>query len=107
MIPDTTKQDELLTQAHDSLGHHEEKATWESLHHQFYWPHMYRQHVKSYYECQIRNIAKICLSITTPPPSAVFTIVNIDIMLIPQVKGHYYIVLGRDKLSKYIEGRAL
>jgi hypothetical protein len=55
VIFDSTKRDELLKQAHESLGHHGEKATWESLRTRFYWPQMYqdvRQHVKSCHECQ-------------------------------------------------------
>ena len=110
VILDSTKREELLEQAHESLGHHGEKATWETLRNRFYWPQMYqdvRQHVKSCHECQIRSTFKAHLPITTPPPSTVFTKVHIDIMLMPQARGYRYIVLARDDLSKYVEGRAL
>jgi len=66
-----------------------------------------RHHVKSCHECQIRNIAKIHIPITTPPPSTMFTKVHIDIMHMPVARGYRYIVLARDDLSKYVEGRAL
>jgi hypothetical protein len=70
----------------DSIGF---KCTW-----------MYvRQHVKSCHECQIRNTAKAHLSMTTPPPSIIFTKVHIDIMPMPPARGYQYIVLARD-LSK-------
>ena len=41
VIFDSAKWSKLLEQAHESLGHHGEKATWESLCHRFYWPQMY------------------------------------------------------------------
>ena len=99
-----------MNMAHESLGHHGEKATWENLHTRFYWPQIYqniRHHVKSCHECQIRSTMKVHLPITTPPPSTMFTKVHMDIMLMPPAKGYRYIVLAQDDLSKYVEGRAL
>ena len=66
-----------------------------------------RQHIKSCHECQIRSTVKAHLPITAPPPSTVFTKVHIDIMLMPQARGYWYIVLARGDLSKYVKGRAL
>ena len=96
--------------AHESLGHHGEKATWENLCTHFYWPQMYQNichHVKSCHECQIRSTMKVHLPITIPPPSTMFTKVHMDIMLMPPAKEYRYIVLAQDDLSKYVEGRAL
>jgi transposase InsO family protein len=96
--------------AHESLGHHGEKATWEHLRTRFYRPQMsqdVRHHVKSCHKCQIQNTTKVHLPITTPPPSTIFTNVHIDIMLMPLAKGFQYLVLALDGLTKYVEGRAL
>ena len=40
VIFDTDKRQELLNMAHESLGHHGEKTTWENLRTRFYWPQM-------------------------------------------------------------------
>jgi transposase InsO family protein len=110
VIFDTDKQQELMNMAHESLGHHGEKATWENLCTLLYWPQMYQDihhHVKSCHKCQIHRTMKVHLPITTPPPSTMFTKVHMDIILMPPAKGYCYIVLARDDLSKCIEGRAL
>ena len=100
----------LLTQAHEELGHHGTRATWEHMRHRFYWPSMYRDtthHVKSCHECQIRSTQKVHLPITISPPATVFTKVHIDVMHMPAARGYQYIVVARDDLTKYAEARAL
>ena len=64
-------------------------------------------HVKSCHECQIRTTQKAHLPITISPPAMVFTKVHIDIMYMPNAKGFRYLVVARDNLSKFVEGRAL
>ena len=83
--------------AHESLGHHREKATGEKLYTHFYWPQMdqdIHHHGKSCHECQIHSTMKVYLPITTPPPSTIFTKVHMNIMLMPLAKGYHYIVLA-------------
>ena len=82
--------------AHESLGHHGEKATWKNLRTHFYWPQMYQNichRVKSCHECQICSTMKM-QPVTTPPPFTMFTKVHMDIMLMPPAKGYHYIVLA-------------
>jgi len=42
VIFDKDKRAQLLNQAHELLGHHRKKATWENLRHRFYWPQIYQ-----------------------------------------------------------------
>lgn len=100
----------ILKQAHEELGHHGEFSTWETIRYRFFWPYLLadvRHHVQSCHECQIRSTKKIHIPITVSTPATLFVKVYIDIMNMPTAHGYRYIVLARDDLSRYVEGRAL
>jgi transposase InsO family protein len=110
VILDKARRLTLMTQAHDDLGHHGAKATWENLRTRFYWPTLHKDvihHVKSCHECQIQSTKKIHIPITISPPITVFSKVHLDVMYMPKARGYQYIIVARDDLSKYVEGRAL
>ena len=90
VIFDLPKRLELLTQAHEQLGHKGERVTWEIIQHHFYWPFIFkdvRHHVTSYHECQIRNTQKIHIPVTILTPATIFSKVHLDIMYMPNAGG--------------------
>jgi transposase InsO family protein len=100
----------ILTKAHEELGHHGEYSTWELIRYRFFWPYLLadvRHHVQSCHECQIRSTKKMHIPVTVSTPATLFVKVYIDIMNMPTAHGYRYIVLARDDLSRYVEGRAL
>jgi transposase InsO family protein len=110
VVFDPEKRATILTQAHEELGHRGEAATWETVRLRFFWPYLFsdvRHHVQSCHPCQIRSTAKMHIPITISAPSTIFVKVYIDIMHMPPAQGFKYIVLARDDLSRYVEGRPL
>jgi len=90
--------------------HRGEAATWETIRLRFFWPHLFldvQHHVQSCHPCQIRSTMKMHIPITVSTPSTIFVKVYIDIMHMPPAQGYKYIVLARDDLSQYVEGRPL
>jgi hypothetical protein len=101
---------QLLTQAHEDLGHRGVQAVFDTVRIRFYWPHLYsdiKHHVASCHECQIRSTKRVEIPLTVSTPATLFSKVYIDIMLMPRSKGYRYIVAARDDLSRATEGRAL
>jgi hypothetical protein len=101
---------QLLTNAHEELGHRGVQVVFDTVRLRFYWPHLYsdiKHHVASCHECQIRSTKRVEIPLTISTPATLFSKVYIDVMLMPRRKGYRYIVAARDDLSRATEGRAL
>jgi transposase InsO family protein len=102
---------EILTQAHEDLGHRGEQAVFETIRERYYWPHLRQDinhHVRSCHQCQIRSTVKMKIPITVSAPATLFTKVYVDVMdMTESTQGHKYIVCARDDLSRATECRAL
>jgi hypothetical protein len=111
VILDHERRLEILTQAHESLGHRGEQAVFETLRERFYWPHLrqdIKHHVRSCHQCQIRSTVKMKIPVTISAPATIFTKVYVDVMdMTESIHGHKYIVCARDDLSRATECRAL
>lgn len=110
VVLETEKRVQIMTQAHEELGHRGEFAVYEQLKKRFYWPHMrahVRHHIQSCHQCQIRDVKRIELPLTVSTPATLFSKVYIDVMLMPKARGYRYIVAARDDLSRASEGRAM
>lgn len=104
------RQNKILNQAHEELGHRGVKSVFETLRTRFYWPAMWasiKSHVASCHECQIRSTIKLEIPLTISAPVALFSKVYIDVMNMPTADGFKYIVAARDDLSRASEGKAL
>ena len=111
VILDHARRLEILTQAHESLGHRGEQSVFETVRERYFWPHLrmdIKHHVQSCHQCQIRSTAKMKIPITVSTPATIFTKVYVDVMEMTEShQGFKYIVCARDDLSRASEGRAL
>ena len=110
VIFDKNQRLDILSRAHEGLGHRGEQAVFETIRIRFFWPHMFndvRHHVRSCHECQIRSTKRTEVPLTISTPSTVWSKIYVDIMLMPLAKGYRYIVAARDDLTRASEGRAL
>jgi hypothetical protein len=110
VIFDTDKRISILIGAHEDLGHKGVQSTFETIRYRFFWPHMYtdvKHHVQSCHDCQIRTTKRMHIPITVSTPATIFTKTYIDILKMPSGNGMKHLVLARDDLSRYVEGRAL
>ena len=64
-------------------------------------------HVAFCWACQICNTQKIHIPVTISTTATIFSKVHLDIMYMPNDRGFRYILIARDDLSKYAEGKAL
>lgn len=110
VILDPKKRLQLLTQAHEELGHRGVYGVFGALRLRFFWPHLFtdvKHHVSSCHLCQLRSTKKVEIPITISSPSTIFTKIYVDVMYMPKAGKFRYIVLARDDLSRAPEGRAL
>ena len=110
VILDTNRRQEILTQAHEHLGHRGEQAVLHTLQQRFYWPNLYLNvihHIHSCHEYQIRSLKKPEISLTISTPATLFTKIYVDVMCMPKSGNYRYIVVARDDLSRVSEGRVL
>jgi len=110
VILDPKKRQQLLTQAHEELGHRGVYGVFGALRLRFYWPHLFpdvKHHVSSCHLCQIRSTKKTEIPITISSPPTIFTKIYVDVLYMPRAGKYRYIVIARDDLSRAPEGRAL
>lgn len=110
VVFEPSRRQDILTQAHDMLGHRGEDATLDTIQLRFFWPHLRKQvhdHVRSCHQCQIRTRVSMQIPLTVSTPTTVFGKVYIDIMFMPRARGFRYIVAAKDDLSGVTEARCL
>jgi len=110
VILEENRRVNILTQAHEELGHKGVQATWETIRQRFYWPHLRADvlhHVSSCHPCQIRNTRKVQIPVTVSTPATLFSKIYVDVMNMPTGGGYKFVVAARDDLSLSAEGRAL
>jgi hypothetical protein len=80
----------LIKQAHDDLGHKGVYTVRTRLAERFWWPHLeadVKWFIRTCHECQVRQVKKIIIPPSVPPPAGLFRKVYIDTMLMPKAKG--------------------
>ena len=100
----------ILTAAHEELGHRGEHAVMSTIKQRFYWPSMWKDaqhHVRSCHECQRRSTKKVEIPLKISYPTTIFTKIYVDVMFMEKAGGFRYIVAARDDLSRASEGRPL
>ena len=110
VILEAKKRLDILTQAHEGLGHRGEQAVMNTVKERFYWPNMWndiRHHVRSCHQCQIRSTKKSEVPLIVSAPATIFTRVYLDLMEMPEARSFKVIIAARDDLSRAGEGRAL
>ena len=110
VVLDPEKRRQLLTQAHEELGHRGVYGVFGALRLRFFWPHLFsniKHHVSTCHACQIRSTKKTEVPITISSPPTIFTKIYVDVLYMPKAGKFRYIVIARDDLSRAAEGRAL
>jgi hypothetical protein len=99
-----------LSEIHRQLGHRGRESTYFAVSQRYYWARMYddvKKFVATCNECQYastrRNVEEMRVSWT----NTLWEWVSIDVVHMPREKGKEYLVLAREGLSGWVEGRAL
>jgi hypothetical protein len=110
VIFDPATRLDILTQAHEDLGHRKLEATYETLRRRVFWPHLradIQHHVNSCHECQIRSLKRKEVPVTVLVPTTIFSKLYIDVMFMPKAQGYKFIMAARDDLTGVCEAQAL
>jgi hypothetical protein len=97
---------EILTTAHNALGHKGFYATCRRIANRFYWPTLdvnLKWYLDTCHECQIMSTQKVYLPPTVSVPPGLFQKCNINTMHLPTSGGFKYVVQTHDNLSGWLE----
>jgi RNase H-like domain found in reverse transcriptase/Integrase zinc binding domain/Reverse transcriptase (RNA-dependent DNA polymerase) len=101
----------VMEELHDEAGHRGRVATYEHIKRRYQWKGMYsdvEEWVKTCVECQKRSQLRYEEELHPTWSVMVWDKVGMDIVLMPKADdGSEYLVLARDDLSGWVEGRAL
>lgn len=103
---------QILKELHDhpSAGHFGTERTYLKIRDRYAWPRMGRDVIKYVTTCEIcqRNSrVRYFDPVTNVLPSTIFDTWFVDLITMPLIDGFRYVVLARESLSNYVEGRAL
>ena len=111
LVIDSDKQrTELLEALHNEIGHRGRESTYARLSSRYYWNGMYadvKGYVASCKECQFKSKVRIEEALFPTRASQLFTHLSIDVVYPPNADGYTGLVICRDNLSGWPEGRAL
>ena len=100
----------IIKQAHNNLGHKRIFTVRLWLAERFWWPSMeddIKWYIQTCHKCQLHLVKKILIPPTIPTPTGLFCKVYIDTMLMPKVKGYWYIIHACCSLLSYPKWLAL
>ena len=100
----------ILRAAHEESGHRGREGTYRRVADRYWWQDLSARvasYVKTCKECQMRDGRRMEEALHPTWVSVMWQKVCVDITYMPQVKGFKYLVLARDDLSGWVEGRPL
>jgi len=100
----------ILIELHDEAGHRGAKVTYDHISRRYQWKGMYEDvlnYIKTCEECQRRARTRYEEPLHPTWSITVWEKVGIDVVHMPNAGNYKYIVLARDDLSGWVEGRAL
>ena len=115
VVPDSIKHEILLwNHDHPFAGHFGIEKTYDRIKKHYFWPNMYHEidnWVKSCLSCAMKNTPTNIQKAPLLPiaVSGPFEQVSVDIIgpITPSLSGNRYIVVFTDRLTKWVEARAL
>jgi hypothetical protein len=100
----------ILQAAHEESGHRGREGTYRRVADRYWWDDLSNKvasYVKACKECQMRDGRRMEEALHPTWVSMMWQKVCMDIVYMPKVKGFKYLVLARDDLSGWVEGRPL
>jgi transposase InsO family protein len=110
VISEKQKRLDIISEAHDKLGHKGFFSTNAQVRERFWWPSMeedIKWYVDTCHECQERQTLKLKIPPCVPAIPTLFQRIHIDTMLMPKAGRYRYLVQARCALTSYPEWRIL
>ena len=99
-----------MRELHEEVGHRGRNATFEHVKRRYQWKGMYEdvdEWVKSCEECQRRSKMRFEEGLHPTWSNMMWDKIGVDIVYMPRTGEGSYLVLARDDLSGWVEGRAI
>ena len=100
----------IIMDIHDEIGHWGHNAVFDGVRRRYQWAGMYvdvEQWVKSCEECQRKSRLRYEEGLHPTWSVMVFDKLGVDVVYMPRSEDGSYLVLARDDLSGWVEGRAI
>lgn len=100
----------ILKAAHEESGHRGNEGTYRRVADRYWWEDLAKlvtKYVRSCEECQKRDGRRLEEALHPTWVSVMWQKVCLDIVYMPNIGGYKYLVLARDDLSGWVEGRPL
>jgi len=110
VVDSKVDQARILKAAHEESGHRGKEGTYRRVADRYWWKNLadeVAKHVRTCKECQMRDGRRMEEALHPTWVSAMWQKVCMDIVYMPVVRGFKYLVLARDDLSGWVEGRPL
>ena len=104
------QKEEVMRELHEEVGHRGRNATFEHVKRRYQWKGMYEdvdEWVKSCEECQRRSKMRFEEGLHPTWSNMMWDKIGVDIVYMPRTGEGSYLVLARDDLSGWVEGRAI
>lgn len=110
VIDDADIRTAAIWEIHRLIGHRGVNAVFSMMAHRYYWENMYREvkaRIMTCKDCQLRATKRSVDMLTSTYSHALWETVAVDVVHMPMSRGYRYLVLAREYLSGWVEGRAL
>jgi hypothetical protein len=110
VIDDPDLRTAAIWDVHHQLGHRGVNAVYTILAQRYWWKNMHadvRRRLAACRECQLRSSKRRVDMMTNTYTFALWECVAMDIVYMPESNGKKFLILAREYLSGWVEGRAL
>ena len=112
VIDNPDQQAKILQELHEESGHRGREGTWRKVWSRYSWPGMFKdvdRHVRTCKDCQLHSARSVEEELHPIwGPEVTWGWITVDVVYMPDgLHGKKYLVLCRDYVSSYVEGRAL
>jgi len=110
VIDSEVDRTKILRAAHEESGHRGKEGTYRRVADRYWWndlANVVAKYVRTCKECQMRDGRRLEEALHPTWVSVMWQKVCLDIVYMPKIRGFQYLVLARDDLSGWPEGRPL
>ena len=110
VVDNETQRQQILQELHEESGHRGREGTYRRIADRYWWEKLHKAcaaHVKTCDPCQRRAPTRTEEALHPTWVSSLWEKVGVDIVHMPSCQGKNYLIMARDDLSGWVEGRAI
>jgi hypothetical protein len=110
VVDDARGREEILARLHDESGHRGREGTYRKVADRYFWDGMFKdvaRYVKTCQPCQLRTLRRQEEALHPTWTSTLGDKWAVDVVHMPSAEGYNHLVLAREDISGWVEGRSL